>query len=361
MPPPFRVIRTYIRLPPQPGGMETHIAELSKAQRALGVEVINVHNTGEATEASLRVFPGHDLTRLRPAALRNALFYAAIGHCSKILRSKVPTIVHAHGDWSDFVFAKGLARAIGAQAVAGTMHCVATSVWTGRYRLALKDVDLAFATGMADRLFLQKLLNRSIHHMPSAPRAIFFSEAPAPSPEWDVISVANFFAVKNPFLILDCAKARPNLRFVVFGDGPLWAEARKRVTEGRLTNVTLEGQQPPNAIANALAKARVFLSTSQKEGTPTACLEAMAKGLPVLLTPSNDYGWLIKNGENGFVTEGFTVSELTARMDDLLADEPRRHAMGAANKQRAQALSWQAHAERASALMAEALGVPWPA
>src|SRR5918993_925418 len=73
----FRVIRSYFRLPPEPGGMEEHIAQLSRAQRALGVDVVNLFNSGSAAGPAVQLLPRLDLLSVRPALLRNILFYAA--------------------------------------------------------------------------------------------------------------------------------------------------------------------------------------------------------------------------------------------------------------------------------------------
>ena len=120
--PRFRVIRSYVRLPPEPGGMEEHIDQLSRSQRALGVEVVNLFNSGAAAGPAVQILAKLDLVTVRPAFLRNILFYSAAFSQRRALTDARPTILHAHGDWSDFLLAKQLARSVGAKAGAASLH-----------------------------------------------------------------------------------------------------------------------------------------------------------------------------------------------------------------------------------------------
>lgn len=355
---PFRVVRAYFRLPPEPGGMEAHIDRLSAAQRALGVEVINLFNTGEAEGPAVQLLPGRNLLRVRPAALRNLIFYSGALAARQRLRGILPTVLHVHGDWSDFLYSKALARALGARVVAASLHDSVAKPKAMLYRWALSHCDLVFATGKDDQRFLQELLDRPVHHLPSAPLDSFF-DAPrgAARTSCDVISVGNFFPKKRQDLMLECAVRRPNLRFALYGDGPEREGIMARATAEKISNIVFPGRCSPEQIIEAMQNAKLFLSTAEREGTPTAALEAMAVGLPVVLTPSNEYGWLVESGVNGFITSSWNADEMVACVDDVLADEPRRIAMGRANRERASRYTWRANAERVNTLMAEQLGL----
>ncbi len=346
----FRVVRIYFRLPPEPGGMEEHIARLSAEQRQQGIEVVNVFNVGEADGPALRLYGSRDLLGIRPATLRNIMFYGGALMRSGQLRSSLPTILHVHGDWSDFLLGRMLGRAIGAAGYVASIHA-ALSASRRLYSLVLKDYGAIFATGKAEQSALQAVLGRDVQHLPSAPHDSFLAEQGLTGIRYDVITVANLFDVKMPGLVLDCAAQRPDLRFGLLGDGPLAAPLRERIARERLTNVDMPGRLPRSGVIAALRHSRLFLSTSSKEGTPTAALEAMAVGLPVLLTPSNDYRWLVEDGVNGRITSSWDIGEIIAGIDDLLRDERRRQAMGANNRLRASGHSWTRKAQRVSDVM----------
>lgn len=352
--PGLRVLRSYPRLPPEPGGMEAHIARLSAAQRAQGVEVVNLFHSGAADGPHLRLLPGRDLGRA--ALLRSLRFHGAAWIAESRLHALGPfDALHVHGDMPDFLAGRVLARRLGIPVLAATVHDALTPRSRRLARRALGGYAPVFATGKAEQELLQDLLGRPVHHLPSAPLPVFAATAPAP-PEWDVIGVGSLLPKKRPDLFLDCAALRPDLRFALLGDGPLRPAIEARLAAQGLRNVALLGPRPPDGVARALAHARLFLSTSESEGTPTAALEAMATGLPVVLTPSNRYDWLLAPGVNGHVTTGFDATEIAARLDDVLAHEDRRRAMGEANRQRLRDHGWDATAARVTALLRNALG-----
>lgn len=353
----FRVVRSYRRLPPNPGGMESHISHLTTAQRRSGVQVTSVFNSGTPEGANLRVLAGLDLGKIRPDTLRNAMFYGAAAMSVSELRSDIPAVLHVHGSLSDFAFARPFGAMMGAQALAASIHGVIPSTRAALFRLVLRSYDPILTTGMAEKVLLENAIQRPVHHMPSAPDSIFLeSKLPEAPFLWDVVSVGNLFPIKNPDLILDCAALRPELRFSIFGDGPLRTALEVRIRDERLHNVSMMGSRPKWEIAAALARSRMFLSTSKGEGTPTAVLEAMAVGLPVVLTPSNQYDWLVRGGVNGFVTESFNVDELVARIDGILSDSHTMVTMGAENRKRALNHTWESNAKFVNSLFLRSLG-----
>jgi glycosyltransferase involved in cell wall biosynthesis len=354
--PNFRVIRAYQRLPPMRGGMETHIAELTRAQRALGIEVTHLYQCGDAEGAAVRVLGNCPLHSVKPAALRNLIFFGAAMRARAQLRTNQPTVLHVHGDWSDFLYSRPLSRVLNINLVAASIHGPIRRNFPYFYRSSLAHCKLIFVTGKSEQIYLENLLERAVHHLPSAPADVFFQEQMLHLPSrYDVISVGTLANVKRFDIILACAEARPQYRFAIYGDGPLREKLRETIRISGIRNLDLPGQLTPSEIKVAMHEARLFLSTSEKEGTPTAALEAMASGLPVVLTPSNQYSWLVTPHVNGFVTSGWDLEEIMQRIDCILSDEPGRAAIGEANRVRARAHSWQGNAERVSGLMAEHL------
>lgn len=348
----LQVVRAYYRLPPDPGGMEAHIARLSAEQRRQGVQVVNVFNTGAAEDAGVRVASRWDLRRVKPASLRNFIFYAAaVGAHSRIAPGR-GSVLHVHGDWSDFMYSKALARSLGAPLTVASAHGKLRFDRPALYRASLSHCGLVFATGRMEQRFLQDTLGKPVHHLPSAPADLFFQhEAAAAQPRYDVVTVASCVPVKRLGLVLDCAARCPELRFLVLGDGPQRQALLQRAASEGIRNVALPGRASPAEVKSAMLLSRLFLLTSAEEGTPTVVLEAMATGLPVVLTPSNDYGWLVRQGVNGTVTSTWAPEEVTAAIRGLLSDESRRAAMGRANQEVAALHRWDALASRITELM----------
>lgn len=67
--------------------------------------------------------------------------------------------------------------------------------------------------------------------------------------------------------------------------------------------VRLLGRLAPEEVATAMADAGVFLMTSHPgyEGFPRVLVEAMASGLPAVVTDGSDTGSLVREGHNGYV------------------------------------------------------------
>jgi len=85
----------------------------------------------------------------------------------------------------------------------------------------------------------------------------------------------------------------------------------------------------------------------------------MAAGLPIVLTPSNDYRWLIENGERGCITTSWSVEEILSSLDSLLEDEPKRRQIGESNRGFARRFSWAGNARTVTQAMSAVLNLPW--
>lgn len=339
----LHVFRIYERLPPMTGGMERHIYELSEAQRKQGIRVTNIYNTGTPNGEAICLFNGYELHRLRPTFLRELIFYGAASMQHIKTSPDAIKVVHAHGGWSSFLFSRMLAKSIKAHAVAASLHAFMPPSQR-LHQLAMSHCDLIFATGLNEVRYLEQATGKKVYHLPSAPSDIFFSK-PDPTQRnepTDVVVVANLFPVKNISLVLSCAKLRPKIRFSIYGDGPERRNLEENTISQGISNVKFYGSRPANEIHAALHSARLFLNVSFSEGSPTAALEAMACGLPVVLTPGNDYSSIVSHRVNGYLTTNWEVNEILNGIDTCIADEIHRLIMGKEARKTAEMHRWSA-------------------
>lgn len=117
-------------------------------------------------------------------------------------------------------------------------------------------------------------------------------------------SVFRFYEEKRPLLWMQAAaliaRQNPHVHFVVFGDGPLRADARNFAAR----HAFADRLHTPGAAtdgASAISMFDVFLLTSRFEGTPNVVLEAGALGVPVVATPAGGTGEAIDLGETGWL------------------------------------------------------------
>ena len=347
-----RVLRTYLAVPPSPGGMEKHIHELSQRQRASGLEVIQLYcvgDTGRATD--VQVLKGWSILYLRPQWLRDLLFYAA-AFAAAGKRGLRADVLHVHGDWSAYLFAKALAWRVGARVRIATMHGhVPDRSWRRwLYRVACAGYDGMYATGVREAQVLSAWTGRTWHWITSGvqewPVAAVSTVEPC-----DVLTVASLVPVKNLSLVLDAAAMLPHRRFRIIGDGPLAESLAEEVRERGLANVELAGPRSHTSMPAEYAAARMFLLTSLQEGTPTALLEAIAAGLPVAITPCNDLDPVVKPGQGGVVIPSWKATDVVACVEMVLADGLLWLAMSDFNRARGGDYAWSSIAARVTSLM----------
>ena len=322
----MHILRIYPFLPPLPGGMEKHIQRLTQEQRLLGCDVTVVFNRGGETSAGdLQVLQALNLRSIKPQPLRDLIFYLAV--LSKIMSGGVRAdIVHVHGDWSAFLFGRALGWAAGARVLAASVHgVVRKGRWAWVYKRVLDGYKIVYCTGAGDATYLQYAGVTGARWQNSGIDAEFFLEKTAVNDVVtcaDVACVANFFPVKNLALVIEIARALPEVNFVLIGDGPQRPALESVCLKDELKNVRFTGRLSAHEISQQLQASRVFLSTSISEGTPTALLEAMACGLPVVTSCSNDYRNLIAAGHNGFVIDNFAAKNYVKLLRELLTNQP---------------------------------------
>jgi glycosyltransferase involved in cell wall biosynthesis len=124
------------------------------------------------------------------------------------------------------------------------------------------------------------------------------------------------------------------LRFVSIGQGVLEADLRAALASTELgPRFTMLGYHadPPAVLAGA----DVFTLSSVHEGLPISLLEAMALGLPPVVTDVGANGVVVTDGIDGVVVPARAPERLAAAYVALAADPGRRAALGAAARRRA--------------------------
>jgi glycosyltransferase involved in cell wall biosynthesis len=99
-------------------------------------------------------------------------------------------------------------------------------------------------------------------------------------------------------------------------------------------------------IAGHYASAHVFVLPSYNEGMSVATLEAMASGLPLVVTRTGGTAELVAEESNGLLFDWADVDRLTAHLRRLAADRELARRMGMASRARAAHFTWDAAAER---------------
>ncbi|MEK5491323.1 glycosyltransferase family 4 protein [Paenibacillus sp. FSL R7-0297] len=92
----------------------------------------------------------------------------------------------------------------------------------------------------------------------------------------------------------------PNIRLMLAGEGPLKGKYEEKISKlGLCENIELLGYR--NDISQLLKISDVVVASSKREGLPVNIMEAMATGLPLIVTDCRGQRDLVKNNINGFI------------------------------------------------------------
>ena len=146
---------------------------------------------------------------------------------------------------------------------------------------------------------------------------------PGPEPRYALVTVAQLIERKRLGDLLGAVarlrRDRPDLRAAVVGDGPLRDRlAREAAALGVADAVDFLGRRAD--VEAVYRDSRVFVLTSRSEGLSVAATEAMACGLPAVVTDVGDMRDLVREGRNGHLVPVGDVAALEARVAGLLDD-----------------------------------------
>jgi glycosyltransferase involved in cell wall biosynthesis len=167
---------------------------------------------------------------------------------------------------------------------------------------------------------------------PDIRRKLDLDDAPA------VISLRNFDPVYDLPTLLRAIPLvlahRSDARFVIVGRGPLEAELKALAGElGIGSQVRFVGFIANVELPDYLSTMDVYVSTSLSDaGIAASTAEAMACGLPVVITDSGENARWIADGVNGFLVPVTQPQALAAQVLRLLDDPALRARLGQAGR-----------------------------
>lgn len=132
---------------------------------------------------------------------------------------------------------------------------------------------------------------------------------------------------KHQDLLIDVADKLkdkiPKLKILLVGSGSLEEKYKKQIEDLEVENeVKLLGFRKD--IDNLMNIADIAVSASRQEGLPVNVMEAMATGLPLVVTDCRGNRDLVKNNENGYVVEIDNIDEFANCVENLYKSEEKR-------------------------------------
>jgi glycosyltransferase involved in cell wall biosynthesis len=192
----------------------------------------------------------------------------------------------------------------------------------------------------------------------------FRAEQGIPPDAFLVLCVARLQQVKNHDLLLqafaELRRVEAKAVLALIGSGPLERELRRRaVALATPEAVRFLGERPYAQVAEAYRAADVHALASFHESFSFATLEAMASGLPCVVTETEWIPQLIGREAGGRVTPNGDAAAFARALHELAADPALRARLGAHNRAAAvERHGWEASARKLLGLYEELVKRP---
>jgi glycosyltransferase involved in cell wall biosynthesis len=129
-----------------------------------------------------------------------------------------------------------------------------------------------------------------------------------------------------------------NARLLIVGDGPQGAELRQLAQQLHIgERVQWAGAVPHADVPAWLQRLDVYVAASRHESFGVAVVEAMACGVPVVVSDAGGLPEVVVAGESGLVVPRDDPAALAAALQNLIDDAPLRQRLGQAGRARAKA------------------------
>ncbi|CAB3389583.1 Glycosyltransferase family 1 protein [Kyrpidia spormannii] len=326
------------------GGAQTHVLDLIRGFRGRAEIVLGIGEEGylaeQARDSGIDV---HVLPQLvQPVS--PAKDWLALGEINSLMRKVQPDLVHAHsskagllGRWAAYrigvpvVFtAHGWAFADGVpwrRKIVATVSERRAGRWCERI-ITVSEADriLALRHRIADENILVTIHNG----IADTPRRA----EPSHTDEPHIVMVARFARPKDQSLLIRALEGLNGEFSVSFvGDGPTRREMEALAANSSVRHrITFLGARED--VAELLAKAHVFVLTSNWEGFPISILEAMRAGLPVVASDVGGVCEAVVDGETGYLVPRGDEVTLRDRLKRLITGPDLRARMGQAGRRR---------------------------
>jgi glycosyltransferase involved in cell wall biosynthesis len=143
----------------------------------------------------------------------------------------------------------------------------------------------------------------------------------------------------------------------LIGDGPYMIKLRNIVSELNLTSVVkLLGKQVHSVVRDELNKSDIFVLCSERESFGVVIAEAMASGLPTVVSDTPGGQLVVDDGVTGFLFPIGDIGSLVDKLRILLDSEELRLKFGENGRRRVEKyFSWELHMQKMEVLWQTAL------
>ena len=113
----------------------------------------------------------------------------------------------------------------------------------------------------------------------------------------------------------------------MIGDGPLRRPLEQKLREEKVSNIVLLGTVPHKSLPTELNKSEIFVLPSLYDGSPRALIEAMACGLPVIGSNTDEIREIVEDMVTGLICD-LDSAPIRRAITELLSDSNLRAKLG---------------------------------
>lgn len=318
--------------------IHTHKWALFYQSKGIDVKVYTFKD--HYSENNAKQVPTEILPKVLPG---KASYIAAAPALKKLLKEWNPDILHSH-----FISSYGLLGAI----VDYKVHFV--SVWgkdifdfpkKNKLNEKLVRFTLSKATAICSTSHIMAketnlYTDRPVYVTPFGVDLGIFHPAQEDTELTDKIIVGTVKALEDKYGIADLVKGfalfnkeYPNSELLITGDGPQRKEYEQLATDLGISDVTtFTGKVPNTEVPNIIRKMSIFAvpSTEDSESFGVAAVEAMACGVPVVVSNVGGLPEVVVKDVTGIVTDKESPDQLAAAFKKLARNNEMRMKMGEA-------------------------------
>jgi len=217
-------------------------------------------------------------------------------------------------------------------------------------KTVIKNADSVLAlTGDMKRV-MQNIYDRDIAVMPNGINLADYIDEPSIKDRATmgkgILFVGRLESVKGvQYLIRAMKKVHnmiPDARLIIVGDGKEREMLESlSIQLGIQEYVQFIGKVPHEKVQTFMQQADVFVLPSLSEGLPNVIIEAMACGLPIVVSRVGGIPEIITNDTNGYLVEAKDTESIANFIILLLQDEKLRKKLSDNNKQLVKKYSWE--------------------
>ena len=324
---------------PRLGGIETHVDDLVRHQRARGLDAVVLTPTrgdaGPDWVHRISLAEARDLIAEFDVVHVHLSMLSAygLGVARAAMAQGVPTLLTVHSMWAGMGGVIRLAAHAALRrwpvAWSAVSHAAAET-----FRRSLGGTDVAVLTNALD---VAAWSPRAEAHEPPAPAVDTMA--------FTVVSVMRLMPRKRPLQLLRmfrrAAAMLPGLelRLVIIGGGPLARPLARRVERyGLADRVRMTGTIPRSAVLAELEAADVYVAPAPKESFGIAALEARCAGLPVVASRRSGVGEFIRDRVDGLLVDG--DAQMAVAIAELAADATLRERITEHNRRVRPPFDW---------------------